>query len=191
MTSPSLLGKFTAGPAKTRGITLVETFMVMAIVAIAASMAVPMIAGSARRRQFEGIVSELVADLRYARSEAVARHRPVVVSFEADGHRSCYSVHTGPSAACHCLEGSGQQPSACDMGAMDLKTVRFPDAGFVKLQANNPALTFSPTSGAAAPGTTLALYGPQDVQVRHIVSLTGRVRSCVAAGTTSLSYAAC
>jgi type IV fimbrial biogenesis protein FimT len=153
--------------------------VVMAVTAILATLAVPLMTGAPQRRAFEGIAAELATDLRYARTEAVARHRAVAVSFEADAINSCYVVHTGSATACHCLAGAFGDPSTCAPGASDIKTVRIPVSGGTQLQSNVASIGFSPITGSAAPFATITLAGPHSTQIRHIVSLTGRVRSCI------------
>ncbi|MDB6002593.1 MAG: fimbrial assembly protein, partial [Rhizobacter sp.] len=67
----------------------------------------------------EGVSSELATDLRYVRSEALARQIGVRLSLQSSSTGSCYVVHTGTAAGCRCLEPGGTH---CDEGAEELKT---------------------------------------------------------------------
>jgi uncharacterized membrane protein len=74
------------------------------------------------------INAELVTDLQYARSEAVARSNPVYVSFRTDPRpgsppMTCYTVHTlGITGNCDCRKPPGTACSGVDV--VEIKTVQ-------------------------------------------------------------------
>jgi type IV fimbrial biogenesis protein FimT len=76
----------------TRGITLVELLVVITIIGIFLSVAVPQFSSFLVSMRLTSQVNELVADIRYARSEAGARGRRVVICPTNDGGTSCSTV---------------------------------------------------------------------------------------------------
>ena len=165
-----------------RGIALLESVVAIALAALKVALALPLVTGTPKRRALEGIASELAVDLRYARTEAVARNATVSISFDGDLAISCYVLHTGPRAGCRCLAGvagPAGSPAACDAGADEIKTVRLPASGGVEVRSNVPAMSFSAVNGSVTPAGTIAVSGPQGMEVHHVVSAAGRVRSCI------------
>jgi len=73
------LGTALRSTRTTRGFTLVETLVTIAIVGIAAAIATPEIAGVARNLRIEGSAQAFVGDLNRARSEAIKRNAVVQV----------------------------------------------------------------------------------------------------------------
>lgn len=83
------------GPARIRGFTLIEMMVVVALVAIAASMAAPSLRGMLVRNRTAAASNEFVASVLRARSEAVSRN-------------TCVTV---------CRSTLGTTPPQCDAGA--------------------------------------------------------------------------
>jgi type IV fimbrial biogenesis protein FimT len=160
-----------------RGVTMIEACITLAIAGILAGSALPSFKDSLDKRKVEGLSSEVGTDLRYARSEAVARNTGVRVSF----YEGCYVVHTGSRADCQC---DGQGPAVCTGDAVALKTVNSTEARGVQIVANVSSMRFDPTNGTTSPTGTVCTAPANGRSVHHVVSLMGRVRTCspVAAG---------
>ena len=158
-----------------RGVTMIEACITLAIAGILAGSALPSFKDSLDKRKVEGISSEVGTDLRYARSEAVARNTGVRVSF----HQGCYVVHTGSRDDCQC---DGQGPAICSGDAVALKTVSASSG--VQVVANVSSLRFDPINGTTSPTGTVCTVPANGRSLHHVVSLMGRVRTCspVAAG---------
>ena len=158
-----------------RGVTMIEACITLAIAGILAGSALPSFKDSLDKRKVEGISSEVGTDLRYARSEAVARNTGVRVSF----HQGCYVVHTGSRDDCQC---DGQGPAVCSGDAVALKTVSASSG--VQVVANVSSLRFDPINGTTSPTGTVCTVPANGRSLHHVVSLMGRVRTCspVAAG---------
>jgi type IV fimbrial biogenesis protein FimT len=154
-----------------RGVTMIEACITLAIAGILAGSALPSFKESLDKRKAEGVSSEVGTDLRYARSEAVARNTGVRVSF----HRGCYVVHTGDRADCRC---DGDRPAVCTGGAVPLKTVNAAPAGGVQVVANVTSMRFDPNHGTTTPAGTVCTVPSQGRSVHHVVSIMGRVRTC-------------
>jgi type IV fimbrial biogenesis protein FimT len=154
-----------------RGVTMIEACITLAIASILAGSALPSFKDSLDKRKVEGISSEVGTDLRYARSEAVARNTGVRVSF----HQGCYVVHTGSRDDCRC---DGQGPAVCTGDAVALKTVNSAQTRGVQVVANVSSLRFDPTNGTTSPTGTVCTVPANGRSVHHVVSLMGRVRIC-------------
>lgn len=168
-------------PRVQRGLTLVEALVALAIGAIVLSAAVPGMRASLERRRLDGIAAQLAVDLRYARSEAVARDRTVRFSFSSPAGGGCYLVHTGTAAGCSC---SGGRP-ACGGGALLLRGVATDAAGGVALRSNVASIAFDPLHGTATPTATVRAAASSGDAVQHVVNILGRVRSCSPGGAVA------
>ena len=131
-------------------------------------------ANGAPHLQKQGTATQLATDLRYVRTEAVARNEAVRISFYGDDAGSCYVVHTGTRAQCRC---AGPVPATCDDDAVQLKTVYLPAAQQISVQANVGSILFDPLHGTSTPAGTASVSGAPGA-IHHIVNVMGRVRSC-------------
>lgn len=171
------------------GFTLVEMVVVMAVVAIVACLAAPSLREFLDARRMQGAAAALATDLRFIRSEAVARNQAVRFSLRPLSGGTCYVVHTGAAGLCDCNGGDG--PARCTGGAQPIRTVRLPASDRVGVQANVSSMLFDPVHGTTTPAGTLRVTGatPERV-VQHVVNLMGRVRSCSPNGAVP-GYAPC
>lgn len=85
-----------AGHRRRRGFTFIELCVVTAILAVFATLVIPRIA-SARGSAASSVEQLLEADLRRARTEALARAQPIVVVAAADGSAWWIAEGTRPS----------------------------------------------------------------------------------------------
>jgi len=170
-----------------RGLTLVETTITLAILAIVAGTAVPSLRGMQQRRTLEGRANELATDIHFARSEAVSRNLSVRMGFRSSSTGSCYVIHTGAATDCNC---SADAPTLCSDDAHEIKTVQLPAASGIALSSNVASMLFAATHGTTSPTGTLRLLDPQGRAIHHIVNILGRVRSCSPQGDIA-GYKAC
>ena len=160
------------------GVTLIETAVALAIVAIGVSTVAPGFDGLVARKRLEGVAAQLATDLQYVRTEAVARNEPVRISFHADPLGTCYVIHTGAKAQCTC---AGAAPATCSGDAVQIKTVYLAAAQRVGVAASAGSILFDPLHGTSTPTGTARVSGPQGA-IHHVVNVMGRVRSCSPAG---------
>ena len=79
-----------------------------------------------------------------------------------------------------------RQPVAqCTGGAKEIKTVHLPAAHSVQLSSNVGSMLFHPVRGTVSPTGTLRLIGPRGIEIRHVVNMMGRTRSCSPKGASS------
>ncbi len=174
-------------PIRQRGVTLIEAATVLAVIAVVAGTAAPSLRSVIDARRLDAAATQLATDIRYTRTEAVARNEPLRLSLRPVAGGSCYVVHTGAADACTCPATGA---ASCTGSAEALRTVVLPGAARVTLQANVGSMLFDPVHGTSTPTGTLRLIGAGERAIHHIVNVMGRVRSCSPAGAVP-GYRAC
>jgi type IV fimbrial biogenesis protein FimT len=159
-----------------RGVTLVEACIVLAVTAIVASLAAPNMRALIDARRLDGAATQLATDLQFARSETVARNRPLRLSVYPGPSGSCYVIHSGAAGDCRC--GADEGPAQCTGNASAIKTVTLASSDRVDLQSNVASMLFDPVHGTVTPTATLRLRSGDGREVRQIINIVGRVRSC-------------
>ncbi len=145
-----------------RGFSLVELCIVLAVLAVLGSLAVPAAARSMARQRVVAAAQHLVADIAQARYEAARQGLPMHVETQA-GANWCWAVTTQPGCGC---EGH----LVCR-----LKVTRKADHPGVSLQAaHDLALNADGSSDPTAAATLQA----GDWQIRVEVGAMGRARLC-------------
>ena len=166
-------------PRPQRGVTWIETCVVLAILGVTSSAAVPAMGNLMDARRLEGTAVQFATDVHFARSEAVARNLPVRVSLFGTAQGSCYVVHTGASGQCQC---TGSTAATCAGQAREIKSVELPASQGVTLTANTASVLFDPLHGTSSPSATIRILGRQGRAIHQVINVMGRVRSCTPAG---------
>lgn len=164
--------------AQTRGLTLIELLMAMAIAAILAALAVPALADLIARNRMAASVNSLLAHLQLARSEAVKRGVRVQACPSTDGETCTggQDWHWG-----YVVTLDGADPAAV------LRHGAGPSPGAVRIRSNRYRITYQPdgTSGGSNATITFCDQRPQATVGDHrrvILSNVGRPRSEVPTG---------
>ncbi len=151
---------------KTSGLTLVELMVALAVLAVAASLALPSFAAATARNKLKAVAENLAADLAEARFEAAGRGAAMHVEV-TPGADWCWAVTTAPGCACG-------TPQACQ-----LKTVRGRDhPGIDVLQGGSTRLD---ATGPAVATSTL-LQSARGERLRVDMSPLGRASICAPDG---------
>jgi len=172
----------------TAGLSLVESLIALATTSVALGLAIPGFDAAKERRHLEGNVAQMVTDLHLARSEAVAQNRTLRLSFLSQAAGSCYVIHTGAANSCACSP-TGNAP-VCSANAAALRSTGFATQAPVQLRSNVGSIVFDPTKGTITPTGTMRFTSAQGKEVRVVVNIMGRVRTCTPGGQV-LGYRNC
>ncbi|MBX3636666.1 MAG: GspH/FimT family pseudopilin [Rubrivivax sp.] len=164
-----------ATQAAQRGVTLVESLIVLAVAAVTLGAAVPGFESARERRHLEGAAAQLETDLHFARSLAAAHHEALRVSFTNGADGSGYVIHHGSARHCRAEPGG---TASCNGPARVHRVVHFAPGDAVGVQANVSSILFDPLKGTSTPTGTLRVVGRSGAAVHQVVNLMGRVRSC-------------
>lgn len=169
-----------------RGVTMVESLICLAVVAVTLGTVVPGFDSTLERRRVEGAAAQLETDLQLTRSLAVAQNRTVRFEFVSDAHGSCYVVHNGSAGDCTCAP----QGAACAAGITAHRVAHFAADSGVAVAANVRSMVFEPTRGTVTPTGTVRVEG-QRAAVHQVVNIMGRIRSCTPDSKTMAGYKVC
>jgi type IV fimbrial biogenesis protein FimT len=202
-----MLGPMMSAPTmpRPRGFTITELLVVVAVTGVLITLAAPSLRDFILLQRLKGVNEQLVTDLAFARSEAVARNQFARLSFRFNAAMTCYTIYTSPanSTRCDCRLGVG---AACSVGLREIRTVQFPTVDAVQVRqqtgiGQDSAFGFDHVSGGIVSIPTddfsepLAEYrivaaldtGPA---LRTTVGPSGRTTVCVHAGSVP-GFAAC
>ena len=190
---------------RTRGFTLIELLIVVAVVGVLALLAGPSFRDMIVMQRLRGINAQLITDLQFARTEAVARGRHARLYFNSDTAQTCYTIYVAEStglARCDCTRGAGAACTA--VGTTEVRTVSAPRSGQVLIEVAagyEPAFAFSYITGGLLTNPTDTEVAPlpqvqintrvdDDRQLRNTVGQSGRPTVC-APNPTQMQVTAC
>lgn len=172
---------------RARGLTLLELAVVMAVLAVLGTLAMPGMSARLRAERLQSTAEMFAADIADARHEAARRGQALHVEARADsgsGPAWCWSVAT--AAACPCGGGTGAQtpssPPSATAAACRLKLVPASEHPGVSLVQAQPVVLLA--DGLAQPALA-AVFAAGDRQLQVQVSRFGRARVCDPAGVSA------
>lgn len=173
-----------------RGFSAIELLIVMVIVSVLASIAVPSFTSMLNRGRVKGAGSDLYTDLQYARSEAVQRNAIVRVGFTTSSTAWCYVIYTGNAGGCTC----GSSASTCTAPSTALKNVASTTyTGVSMATSSGLSIVIEPRQAAldttGSPGT-VTLTSSDNQVMQDEINLLGRVRLCSPSSSVP-GYPAC
>jgi len=174
-------------PRQQRGTTLIESAVVVSIVAAAAGTVMPGMTTLAVRQALMHSAAEFESDVMHARALAAASNQPWRITFGQDGAHACYIVHVGAADDCRC-QGTGA--ALCKPGSEAHRTVNFAAGGRVMPSANVTSIMFDPSRGTSTPAGTVRFVAANGKALHQVVNIMGRVRSCSPGGALP-GYKAC
>ena len=169
-----------AARAASRGVSLIECCAVLAVLSVLAGLALPAFGDHLAKRRLEGRAAEVSNDLQYLRSEAVSRNEAMRISFGTDAGGSCYVLQPAEARECRCASAGRARGHAG--GPAPLRSVGLPATDGVTLASNVASIMIDPRLGTSTPGGTLRLSDRAGREIRQVVNIMARVRSCSPGG---------
>lgn len=158
-----------------RGLTLIELLTTVTLVGILLTLAAPSLRNVLLQRQLHGAVHEYLSQWEWARMQAVARNRPVYLSFGRTAAGTCYLFYIGQRGACDCATST----HTCQPTGQTLVTALLPESQRVEVGSSQSAIiTLDPERGTVTPTFTATFSTTNGQAVRAIASITGRTRTC-------------
>jgi len=191
-------GVQTMRAAKTKGFTLVELMVTLAVLAILAVLAVPTFTDFRQRSSLRGAADQVVSFVGDARFEALRRNSDVKVGFRTDvAGNFCIgaATTTDPSddTPCDCFTAAACDVSAYPASQADWRGVRVPanptigdtDSDADGVIVINPKRANLTEAGDAGRISLRSPIGSQDYRLDIIVDRNGRATSCQPAAAPS------
>lgn len=163
-----------------QGLTIVTRLLVVAIIGILASLALPSFQDATDKYRLKGAVDALRGDLQFARLQAINSKQTVFINFST-GASWCYGMKLG--SACTCATAG-----SCDLKQIDSTNVTGATLTTITF-ASDPS--FDPVRGLASPAGNAVFQSPLGKQAQVKLSLVGKVDICTPAGASSAGYPAC
>ncbi len=161
------------GTRRTGGLTLLELVMVLAVLAVLSSLALPSMGERLERQRALGAAQSLAADVAEARFEAARRGQVLFVRASGDGAAWCWAVST--DTACDCRE---------DMRSCQLHRVSAQDhRGVALVQGLDLRVDPAGSAPLPQPPQSALLQTRRGERLRVDVSALGRARVCAVSGT--------
>lgn len=182
---------------KSRGFTLIELMVVIAVLAIMLTLAAPSFADFFQRYRLRGAADKVVTMLASARAEAVMRNRDVSIDFKGGSTVWCVGANATPEAAtpgdkvdgavsCDCTVAD-----SCKLSDDRVLTVDSSNLGGVSIDSLPGTIVFSRKNGATSPlGSTeqAAFKSPNSKYTLQLdVSALGRATLCVPSGQPAMA----
>ena len=164
------------------GVSLLEALIALALGTLIASASAGSLLQWMQQWRLQHASQQLGVDLRSLRETAVWQGQPLRFSTQTLPNGSCYLIHSGPIGACTCVIENGQTRTSCNAEGRAMRAAGWPQQSGFSLSGNVRTLSVDPMQGTVTPAGTLTLQGPSGSSVSHVVSMMGRVRSCVASG---------
>lgn len=171
----------------TKGFTLVEMMVVIAVLGILLTIAIPSYTAFIDRQRVKRAADTIQAFLVNAKSEAVKRNATVRTVFQSSNSGATWCIGMTTASTCNCTTANACQIDSADrlLNSSDYKGVVL----------NNPAsgamFSFTPSRGTVNSGNA-QVQSSLGLQGRVVVSGMGRIRLCSPSGSGNIGgYPVC
>ena len=164
------------------GFTLIELMVALAILGIVALMAAPSFSAFLARSKLRGTAHEAIADLQYARSEAVQKNQAFRVEFSATGYEIWRMSRATPT----------DKDASTASAPNPVKVVLWGNSSTAASSGASMAVNFNPVRASAtvSDGPLELSHAAMSGTLRLQVNTTGRVELC-SPGASVSGIAAC
>ena len=160
------------------GVTLVEMAVVLGVTSVMLGSAAPHLIKTRHVQALDLAAAQLRTDVQLARSTAVSLAKSVRLEVASTAAGSCYVIHTGGPSGCSC----DSETTSCKAAGWVVRAAHFGSGQPVSVKGN-AGMTFDGTLGTVTPTGTVTLSNVSGDQLKVIVNIMGRARTCKAAGT--------
>ena len=160
------------------GLSLVEMAAVLGVTSVMLGSAAPHLLKMRAMHALDLAAAQLRTDVQLARATAVSLGQSVRMEVQSTAAGSCYVIHTGASGACSC-DG---ETASCKAAGWVVRAAHFGSGQTVSVKAN-AGMTFDGTQGTVTPTGSVTLANVSGDQLKVVVNVMGRARTCKAAGT--------
>lgn len=177
------------------GVTLIEMAVTALVLSILIATAQPLLAEQIETRRVAGAAEIIRSHLQFARTEATAQGKDMVVTYGMDGKVE-WRIGIRDDSQCDTALGDPDAPDACSIpGTAGRQLTRLDGSDFrgVSARASRAATRFDAIHGLSLGGNvTITLIGATGKEARVIVSNHGRIRTCSPGGSQKVGdFPAC
>lgn len=170
--------KYTHG-ARSRGLTLVEALVSLAILGIIASVALPTMQHMRDTTRLKGLAQQVMTDLRYAQNESRKRKTTVTFNVRSGDGTWCYGLNE--HTACDC-----NTPNDCTLDGEEKVVSSTSHPGLDVLPGvTNSRFNFRPQRLTVTAGHVKVQGAGREIRI--VVSGYGRIRECTPSGSSRVS----
>lgn len=158
------------------GVSLIESLIVIAILAILASVAVPYFQNAVNSNRLKSAAESVYSQIQFARSESIKQDRNLFVTIQGSGTTAwCIGISNTTDCNCSTANSCVFGPT----GSQIERNIRGSDFTAITVATTKAEIEFDSRRGAAnGGGSTITITGSSGLNTSVITSTLGRVRIC-------------
>lgn len=173
---------------KSKGMTIIELLIVIALIAIILAITVPSFTKIIERNKLKTAAESLKADLQAARTQAIKRSSDVIFTRKLGNDGAwCYGFNDD-TTACDCSQTDPSQANYCDLKIV--QGTDYPDTNMASFGPTPPgSSTFSFRRGTVNSGYTC--FSSTNYLIKIVTNNGGKVEICSDTTTPFPGYESC